>query len=110
MFIGSLITYLMAMHGAPAMIETDGNHRVYSMADSCRWEVVYYPDSVCCDSVLVIQSACVPVCNSAVAVYDKDGGVLRHIAAPDTMMLPYATIENGEIVWEDHTIPSPIAP
>lgn len=79
------------------MTDSIGNYRQYQMADSCVYETLDYGDST-----LIVKTICAPICNSVAGVYDSNGKKLRTI--PGTGILPYATIKDGMIVWEDRGI------
>lgn len=56
------------------------------------------------DSVLIIETACAPICSSIARVYNKEYRLLRTIKAPiPDAIFPEAYIENGVVLWRDNT-------
>ena len=95
--ISELIMAVTAFNGSPvAEIETDTYSRI-RLTDSCYVEVVTYPDSF-----LVVQTACVPQCNSRACVYNKEWQRLHEVEPTVDSQLPYAYFENDTLVWKDN--------
>lgn len=91
-----------ALNGQPvAEVETDTYSRI-RIADSCYVEVVSYPDSF-----LVVQTACVPICNSRVRVYNKEWQMIREVEPTIVSSLPFAYFENDTLVWKDNEVIEP---
>lgn len=91
-----------ALNGQPvAEVETDTYSRI-RIADSCYVEVVSYPDSF-----LVVQTACVPICNSRVRVYNKEWQMIREVEPTIVTSLPFAYFENDTLVWKDNEVIEP---
>lgn len=56
------------------------------------------------DSLLVITTACAPICSSVVQVYNAAGEYLGQIQPPDSKaVFPEAYIEEGKLLWRDNT-------
>lgn len=97
--ISELIVAVTALNGNPvAEVETDTYSRI-RLADSCYVEVVTYPDSF-----LVVETACVPICNSRAYVYNKEWQRLHEVLPPFESQLPYACFENDTLVWKDNNV------
>ena len=71
----------------------------FILADSSYIDLYYYGEN---DSILLIRSQCAPLCASFVRVYDEDWKVLRNVAAPRTMILPEAYVQDGKLLWRDN--------
>lgn len=80
------------------MTDSIGNYRRYQMADSCVYEAIEYGDST-----LLVKTICAPICSSIVGVYDAEGKKIRSIQYQEEAVFPYATIQDGQIIWEDQT-------
>lgn len=91
-----------SLNGQPVTeVETDTYSRI-RMADSCYVEVVTYPDSF-----LVVQTACVPVCNSRVRVYNKEWQLIHEVEPTVNSTLPFAYFQNDTLVWKDNEVMEP---
>lgn len=56
------------------------------------------------DSLLVITTACAPICSSVVQVYSAAGEYLGQLMPPaKEAVFPEAYIENGRLLWRDNT-------
>lgn len=97
--VSELILAVTALNGSPvAEVETDTYARI-RLADSCYVEVVTYPDSF-----LVVQTACVPQCNSRAYVYNKEWQRLHEVKPTVDSQLPYAYFKNDTLVWQDNNV------
>lgn len=94
-----MMMVVTSLNGQPVTeVETDTYSRI-RMADSCYVEVVTYPDSF-----LVVQTACVPVCNSRVRVYNKEWQLIREVEPTVNSTLPFAYFQNDTLVWKDNEV------
>lgn len=97
-----MMMVVTSLNGQPVTeVETDTYSRI-RMADSCYVEVVTYPDSF-----LVVQTACVPVCNSRVRVYNKEWQLIREVEPTVNSTLPFAYFQNDTLVWKDNEVIEP---
>lgn len=97
-----MMMVVTSLNGQPVTeVETDTYSRI-RMADSCYVEVVTYPDSF-----LVVQTACVPVCNSRVRVYNKEWQLIREVEPTVNSTLPFAYFQNDTLVWKDNEVMEP---
>ena len=97
-----MMMVVTSLNGQPVTeVETDTYSRI-RMADSCYVEVVSYPDSF-----LVVQTACVPVCNSRVRVYNKEWQLIREVEPTINSTLPFAYFQNDTLVWKDNEVIEP---
>lgn len=88
-----------SLNGQPVTeVETDTYSRI-RMADSCYVEVVTYPDSF-----LVVQTACAPICNSRVRVYNKEWQLIHEVEPTVNSTLPFAYFQNDTLVWKDNEV------
>lgn len=56
------------------------------------------------DSIMVITTACAPICSSVVQVYNTGGKYLGQMMPPyDKAVFPEAYIEEGQLRWRDNT-------
>lgn len=95
-----MMMVVTALHGNPvAEVETDTYSRI-RLADSCYVEVVTYPDSF-----LVVQTSCVPICNSRAHIYNKEWQLLHEVEPTVNSILPYAYFQNDTLVWKDNDEP-----
>lgn len=94
-----MMMVVTSLNGQPVTeVETDTYSRI-RMADSCYVEVVTYPDSF-----LVVQTACVPVCNSRVRVYNKEWQLIHEVEPTVNSTLPFAYFQNDTLVWKDNEV------
>lgn len=97
-----MMMVVTSLNGQPVTeVETDTYSRI-RMADSCYVEVVTYPDSF-----LVVQTACVPICNSRVRVYNKEWQLIREVEPTVNSTLPFAYFQNDTLVWKDNEVIEP---
>lgn len=97
-----MMMVVTSLNGQPVTeVETDTYSRI-RMADSCYVEVVTYPDSF-----LVVQTACVPVCNSRVRVYNKEWQLIHEVEPTVNSTLPFAYFQNDTLVWKDNEVMEP---
>lgn len=97
--ISQLLAWLNAMNSDNLTVYNEGNYTRIEV-DSCYVEALEYGQ----DSVLVVQTACAPICSSVVRVYNGSGTTIRTVDAPfDNAIFPLATIDNGELRWQDNT-------
>jgi hypothetical protein len=54
------------------------------------------------DSIIVIHTACAPICSSHVRVYNKEWEQIGVIKAPFKSIFPEAYIEDDKILWRDN--------
>ena len=85
--------------GGDLNVEKHGETTRFILADSSYIDLYYYGEN---DSILLIRSQCEPLCASFVRVYDEDWKGLRTVAAPRTMILPEAYVQNGQLLWRDN--------
>lgn len=94
-----MMMVVTSLNGQPVTeVETDTYSRI-RMADSCYVEVVTYPDSF-----LVVQTACVPICNSRVRVYNKEWQLIHEVEPTVNSTLPFAYFQNDTLVWKDNEV------
>lgn len=56
------------------------------------------------DTMLVIETACAPICSSVVRVYDKDWKYIGILHSPYiSAVFPEAYVENKRLCWRDNT-------
>jgi len=56
------------------------------------------------DSIIVIETACAPICSSIVRIYNKEWRMIGDIPSPfSDAVFPEAFIENNAIHWRDNT-------
>lgn len=56
------------------------------------------------DSLLVITTACAPVCSSVVQVFTADGRLVGTLPSPfPKAIFPEAYIQDGKLRWRDNT-------
>lgn len=95
--VSELILAVTALNGSPfSEVETDTYSRI-RLADSCYVEVVTYPDSF-----LVVETVCVPQCNSRAYVYNKEWQRVHEVLPAVESQLPYAYFENDTLMWKDN--------
>ncbi|MCQ2345155.1 MAG: hypothetical protein MJZ82_00105 [Paludibacteraceae bacterium] len=57
------------------------------------------------DSIVIITTACAPICSSVARAYNKDGKFLGDLQSPfPDAIFPEAYIEDGQIRWRDNTV------
>ncbi len=95
--LSEMIIAVTALNGSPvAEVETDTYARV-RLADSCYVEVVSYPDSF-----LVVETVCVPICNSRAHIYNKEWQRLHEVTPTVDSQLPFACFSSDTLVWQDN--------
>lgn len=87
-----------ALGGNPVVEEESARYSRIRMADSCYIEVQNYGDSI-----LWVQTVCAPVCSSLARVYNKEWQIIREVYPPQECIFPFATIQDGRLVWQDNT-------
>lgn len=98
LYITTLLNWLTAIGGG-LQVERQGAY-TYMHADSCTVEAWEYTP----DSILLVQTSCIPLCSSCARVINKEGKTLYTITPPfPHAVLPYATLDSGRVVWEDRT-------
>lgn len=56
------------------------------------------------DSIVIVETACAPICSSIVRVYNMVWEELGLITPPfEHAVFPEAYIENGKLLWRDNT-------
>ena len=96
--IKPLLAFLPDLHGNPEiLVETDDHVRI-RMADSC-----YYDIHMAQDTIVVIQTACAPICSSCVRVYNKEWELLRQLWPTVSGIFPQAEYRDGRVYWTDNT-------
>lgn len=88
-----------AVGGSISIEQEKDDYLRVRLADSCYYEMQDYKDSV-----LVVYTACVPACTSVARMYNNEWELLRNITPATQGILPYATIVDGQLVWQDNTV------
>lgn len=97
-FVQQLIANVSALGGTSVVETESGSYSRIRMADSCYIEVLNYSDSI-----LLVQTVCAPVCSSLARVYNKEWQIIREVYPPQECIFPFATIQDGRIMWKDNT-------
>ena len=93
-----IIADVQAVGGSPEVEIEEGAYTKVRLADSCYIETYHYGDSI-----LLVQTVCVPLCSSVARMYDSQWTLLHPVPAPDTYTLPQAFINtNGTIRWQEN--------
>ena len=56
------------------------------------------------DTILVIETACAPICSSIARAYNKEMKPLGIFPPNPTMQLPEAYIEDNQLKWRDNYV------
>ena len=96
--IKPLLTFLPDLHGNPEILEETDDHVHIRMADSC-----YYDIHMTQDTIVVIQTACAPICSSCVRVYNKEWELLHQLSPTVSGIFPEAEYRDGRVYWTDNT-------
>lgn len=54
------------------------------------------------DTIIVIHTACAPICSSCALAYDKEWNYIGNVIPPIKTAFPEAYIENGRLQWRDN--------
>ncbi len=54
------------------------------------------------DTIIVIHTACAPICSSCALAYDKEWNYIGNIIPPIKTAFPEAYIEDGHLQWRDN--------
>ena len=87
---------MFQIKGHPEVIEENGPYTRVALTDSATLEVYQG------DSILVVMTVCAPQCSSCARIYNKEWQLIATPQAPFPSIFPFATIENGRIVWKDN--------
>mgnify|MGYP003289206544 FL=1 len=90
LFVSVLVSELLNSNAVASELQND--HEVTSVRDTLLTN----------DSILVIHTACAPICSSHVRVYNKEWQYLGVLKAPFKSAFPEAYIENNKLIWRDN--------
>ena len=96
--VKQLMSFVQNLGGSPEITEETDDHVRIRMADSC-----YYDIHMAQDTIVVIQTACAPICSSCVRVYNKEWVVLRQPAPTESGIFLEAAYRDGQVYWTDNT-------
>ena len=84
--------------GKPEVMEQTEKYLHVSLSDSA------YVEMYVADNILVVYTACAPICSSCARVYNKEWKFLFPLEPPFVSVFPLATMdrETGRIVWTDN--------
>jgi hypothetical protein len=54
------------------------------------------------DTIIVIHTACAPICSSCALAYDKEWNYIGNVIPPIKTAFPEAYIEDGRLQWRDN--------
>jgi hypothetical protein len=54
------------------------------------------------DTIIVIHTACAPICSSCALAYDKEWNYIGNVIPPIKTAFPEAYIEDGHLKWRDN--------
>jgi len=84
--------------GKPEVLDRTEKYMHVSLSDSAYFEMFV------ADNIIVVYTACAPVCSSCARVYNKELEYLFPLEPPFVSVFPLATMdrETGRIVWTDN--------
>lgn len=96
--VKQLMSFVQNLGGSPEITEETDDHVRIRMADSC-----YYDIHMAQDTIVVIQTACAPICSSCVRVYNKEWEELRQLWPTESGIFLEAAYRDGQVYWTDNT-------
>lgn len=96
--VKQLMSFVQNLGGSPEITEETDDHVRIRMADSC-----YYDIHMAQDTIVVIQTACAPICSSCVRVYNKEWEELHQLWPTVSGIFPEAAYRDGQVYWTDNT-------
>lgn len=96
--VKQLMSFVQNLGGSPEITEETDDHVHIRMADSC-----YYDIHMAQDTIVVIQTACAPICSSCVRVYNKEWEELHQLWPTVSGIFPEAAYRDGQVYWTDNT-------
>lgn len=76
------------------------------IAGSCTIRAEFRRDTIqlSADSIIIIETACAPICSSIARVYNKEWKEVGRLQSPfDHPVFAEAYIEDDRILWRDNT-------
>lgn len=96
--VKSVMSFIEDLNGTPVITEETDDHVRIRMADSC-----YYDIHMAQDTIVVIQTACAPICSSCVRVYNKEWELQHQLWPTESGIFLEAAYRDGKVYWTDNT-------